>query len=198
MNAPLLETGVITENAALLIAPAIGFAFGWFLERGGLGHPRKLAAQFYLRDLTVFKVMFSALITAMLGAFWLGRLGVLDLRLVYVPETFLIPQFTGGLIFGAGFLLAGLCPGTSCVAWASGRWEGLAAIGGMLIGVLGYMLLYPRISAFADATPRGSLTFADLLGVPTGVLVAAVVAMALGGFMLAERIEAKRGRIVQP
>jgi hypothetical protein len=51
-----------------------------------MGSARKLAGQFYLTDLTVFKVMFSAIVTAMLGAFWLGRIGVLDLSRVYVPK----------------------------------------------------------------------------------------------------------------
>ena len=68
--------------------------------------------------------MFTALVTAMLGAFWLDRIGFLDLRLVYMPETFVIPQAVGGALFGAGFLLGGLCPGTSCVAAATGRLDG--------------------------------------------------------------------------
>src|SRR5262249_21177452 len=65
---------------AMMTALLIGIAFGWCLERAGLGDARKLTGQFYLTDLTVFKVMFSAIVTAMLGAFWLARLGVLDLR----------------------------------------------------------------------------------------------------------------------
>ena len=83
MTAPFTETGALGSVGELLVAPLIGFGFGWFLERGGLGHAPKLAGQFYLTDLTVFKVMFSALVTAMLGAFWLDQIGLLDLRLVY-------------------------------------------------------------------------------------------------------------------
>ncbi len=132
---PLTETGWLGPTGALLAAPAIGFVFGWFLERGGLGSAPKLAGQFYLTDFTVFKVMFSALLTAMLGAFWLDRLGVLQLELVYLPETFALPQAIGGALFGVGFLIAGLCPGTSCVAAATGRRDGLGVIAGMLLGV---------------------------------------------------------------
>ena len=94
----------------LLTALAIGAAFGFALERAGLGDPNKLSGQFYLRDFTVFKVMMTAIVTAMLGLFWLGRLGVVPLGALYVPETFLLPQAVGGLIFGAGFVLCGLCP----------------------------------------------------------------------------------------
>ena len=120
----------------MIVAILIGIAFGFALERAGLGNARKLAGQFYFTDFTVFKVMFSAILVAMLGAFWLGRLGIIDLRGVYVPETFLAPQLIGGLLFGAGFAIAGLCPGTSCVALATGRGDGLAVVIGMFAGVL--------------------------------------------------------------
>ena len=98
-----------------------GIAFGWFLERGGMGNARKLAGQFYFTDLSVLKLMFSAIVTAMLGLFWLSWAGLLDLSRVYVPETFIAPQLVGGLVFGVGFAIGGLCPGTSCVAAATGR-----------------------------------------------------------------------------
>ncbi len=108
MSAPLSDLAGFGARDAVIAAIAIGLAFGWTLERAGLGNARKLAGQFYLTDLTVFKVMFSAIVTAMLGAYWLGRLGILDLGRVYVPETYLLPQLAGGLIFGVGFVIAGL------------------------------------------------------------------------------------------
>src|SRR4051794_20925526 len=110
----------------MIAAILIGIAFGFTLERAGLGSARKLTGQFYFTDFTVFKVMFSGIVVAMLGAFWLAHFGVLDLSRVYVPETFLLPQLIGGIVFGIGFVIAGLCPGTSCVAAATGRGDGLA------------------------------------------------------------------------
>jgi uncharacterized membrane protein YedE/YeeE len=176
---------------ALFVAVAIGIAFGFALERAGLGDARKLAGQFYLTDFTVLKVMFSAIVTAMLGAYWLARLGAIDLSLVYVPETWLLPQLAGGAIFGAGFVLAGLCPGTSCVAAATGRGDGLAVMLGMFAGVLVTGLAFDALRPFYESTARGTLTLPQLLGVPYGVVVCAVVAMALVAFTLAERLEAR-------
>jgi len=174
---------------SLLIALAIGVAFGFALERAGLGSARKLAGQFYLTDLTVFKVMFSAIVTAMLGAFWLARLGIVDLSRVYVPETWLVPQLVGGLVFGAGFVIAGLCPGTSCVAAAAGRVDGVAVVGGMFAGVLVTGFLFPSLQSLYDTTGRGAQTLPQLLHVSYGVVVCAVVAMALAGFRAAEWLE---------
>ena len=189
---PLSETGTIGATATLLAAPIIGFAFGWFLERGGLGHAPKLAGQFYLTDLAVFKVLFSALLTAMLGAFWLDRLGVLDLNLVYMPDTFVLPQAAGGILFGAGFIVGGLCPGTSCVAAASGRLDGLAVIGGMLLGVFAFNAAFDGIAPFYDSTPLGALPFTELLGISKGMGVALVTAVGLSAFALTSRMERRR------
>jgi uncharacterized protein len=168
----------------MITAFAIGVAFGFALERAGLGSARKLIGQFYLTDFTVFKVMFTAIVTAMLGAFWLSRLGFVDLSSVYVPRTWLLPQLAGGLIFGIGFVVAGLCPGTSCVAAATGRGDGLAVVAGLFAGVL-----VTPFGGFADSTARGAWTLPELLRVPYGVVVLGVVLMALAGFAAAERIE---------
>ncbi len=189
MNAPLFEVGALGPGGAVVAAVLIGMAFGWALERAGLGDARKLAGQFYLTDLTVFKVMFSAIVTAMLGAFWLARLGILDLSRVYVPETYLLPQLAGGLLFGVGFVVAGLCPGTSCVAAATGRGDGLLVMLGMFCGVLVTGLGFAPLSHFYESTDRGSLTLSQVFGVPYGVVVCGVVVVALSMFHLAERWE---------
>jgi uncharacterized membrane protein YedE/YeeE len=180
-----------TSGPGLATAAVCGVAFGAALERAGLGSARKLVGQFYGADLAVFKVMFTAIVVAMLGAFWLARLGVLDLARVAVPETWVAPELIGGAVFGAGLALAGLCPGTSCVAAASGRADGLAVVGGMFAGVLATGLGFAPLRGLYEAMPRGALTLPDWLGVPYGVIVAAVVALALAGFAIAARTEAQ-------
>ena len=188
---PLTETGVLGPAGALWMAPPLGVAFGFLLERAGLAHAPRLAGQFYLTDFTVFKVLFTALVTAMLGAFWLNRLGLLDIGLVYLPETFVLAQALGGVLFGAGFLLSGLCPGTSCVAAASGRVDGLAVVGGILVGVFVFNLAFDLISPVYSAMPLGRITLAQLTGVSSGVVVSALTGVALGGFILLGRIRRK-------
>lgn len=176
-------------SSSLVVAIAIGIAFGWTLEHAGLGSAPKLAGQFYFTDLTVFEVMFSAIVTAMLGVFWLSRLGILDVSRVYVPETFLLPQLAGGFLFGAGFVMAGLCPGTSCVAAATGRGDGALVMLGMFGGVLATGMAFAPLNHFYESAARGSLTLPDLLHLSYGVVVCAVVAMALIAFQFAERLE---------
>ena len=183
---PFAGTGALGDTGTLIAAPALGFAFGWCLERAGLGSARKLAGQFYLTDLTVFKVMFSALVTAMLGAFWLDRFGLLDLQLVYLPDTFVLPQLLGGALFGAGLLVAGLCPGTSCVAAATGRLDGLAVANGILLGIVLFNVGYPHLAGFQSTTALGAVTLSDLTDSAPGVVVGLVTGAALMGFALAK------------
>ena len=198
MTAPYFELGYFGARGALVAALTIGIAFGWCLESAGMGSARKLAGQFYLTDLTVFKVMFTAIVTAMLGVFWLGRLGVLDLTRVYVPDTYLVPQLVGGLVFGVGFALGGLCPGTSCVAAATGRLDGVALVAGMWSGVLATGLFFPALARFYERTPRGVLTLPQVAHLPYGVAVLLVVVAALAGFVGAERIEARTRATTSP
>ena len=192
MIAPLYETGALGPRGALAVALCVGVAFGFLLERAGLGSARKLSAQFRLTDFAVLKVMFSAIVTASLGLFWLSRLGALDLTRVYVPETYLLPQLAGGALFGVGLVIAGLCPGTACVSAATGRLDGLAVIGGLLTGIFVYGVMQPFVESFASSTARGTFTLPQLIGASHGVTILIVVLLALAAFRGAEWMERRR------
>jgi hypothetical protein len=199
MIAPLpleLANGTPSSLAGAL---GVGIAFGWCLERAGLGSAPKLMGQFTLRDMTVLKVMFSAIVTAMLGLFWLSWLGVVDIARIVAPLTFIGPQIAGGMVFGAGMALAGLCPGTSCVAAATGRLDGLTVAAGFFVGVLGTGLAIPAFSGFYTSGSRGAVALPTTLGVAQGTMTFVVVAGALAAFALAGRIEramaARAGRV---
>jgi uncharacterized membrane protein YedE/YeeE len=175
-----------------IIAIGIGIAFGFALERAGLGSARKLTGQFLLRDFTVVKVMFTAILTAMLGVYWLDRIGLIDSSFLYIPETYLWPQLAGGLIFGLGFAIGGLCPGTACVSAATGRGDGVAVAGGLFAAVLITGLGFGPLQPFYESGARDVWVLPRLLNLPAGVVVFLVVAMALVSFAAAERLEARR------
>ena len=191
MNAPFYKFGLFGEDASLVVALLIGIGFGFFLERAGFGSARKLAAQFYFTDLRVFKVMFTAIVTAMLGVFWLSWLGLLDYTQVAVPSTYLVPQIVGGLVFGVGFVMGGYCPGTCCVAAATGRLDGFVHLFGMISGILLFGELFSFVEGFYRSTPMGRATLPDLLQLPFGLTIFLIVLLALIGFAVAEWLEGK-------
>ncbi|HEX7625252.1 MAG TPA: YeeE/YedE thiosulfate transporter family protein, partial [Anaeromyxobacteraceae bacterium] len=175
-----------------------GFGFGFVLERAGFGRAQKLAAQFYGYDMTVFKVMFSAIVTAMLGTVLLGGLGLLDYRALVqhaASETYLWPMIGGGLALGVGFIVSGYCPGTSYVAAASGKVDGMVTVAGVVLGQLAYTGLehQPWLARFQMSGALGHVFLYDLLHLPArggpAIVAIAVTAMAVGCFLGAEKLE---------
>lgn len=189
MSVPLFKFGLFGDELSLVVAFVIGLGFGFFLERAGFGSARKLTAQFYLTDLAVFKVMFSAIVTAMLGVFYLSWAGFMDLSLVYFGPTYLVPQVVGGLVLGVGFAIGGYCPGTSVVAMATGRLDAVLFGVGILCGIFAFGEAYPAIEGFAHSTALGEVTLPQLFGLRYGLVVLLVVMMALAGFRGAEAVE---------
>jgi rhodanese-related sulfurtransferase/uncharacterized membrane protein YedE/YeeE len=180
-------------DVPVIAALPIGLAFGVLLERGGLASARTIADQLMLRDFTVVKVMLSAIVTAMLGLFWAERLGWLDLAQVGVPVTDIVPQLIGAVVFGAGFAMAALCPGTACAAVATGRGDGLAVIGGLFVGTLGTMLAWPELGTVATRAPREAAFLPADLGIPAGIVVALLTILAVVVLPWLARFEGGQG-----
>jgi hypothetical protein len=174
----------------LAFAVVIGIAFGFVLERSGFGRAQKLVGQFYLTDMTVLKVMFTAIVTAMLGVVILSGVGVLDLESVqFNYPTYLWPMIAGGLLLGAGFVTSGYCPGTSFVATASGKLDGLATIGGVVVGSILYAEVEPALGGFQNSGKLGTFTLPQWLGVSPAFVAATVVVIAIATFIGADRLE---------
>ena len=191
--APFYKYGFFGDEMSLVLAFVLGTGFGFFLERAGFGSARKLAAQFYLYDMSVFKVMFTAIVTALLGVTYLGWIGWLDLSLVYLVPTHLVPQIVGGLVLGVGFVVGGYCPGTSVASLATGRIDGLVYAFGIGAGTLVYAEVYPAIKDFVNSNDMGQVTLPEVFDLPWGLVVFAVVMIAVAGFSAATFIERRIG-----
>ena len=185
---PILQ-GTFPPALEFIPALIIGVLFGVALEKAGFGNAKYLAGQFYFHDLRVFKVMFTAIITAAAGVAILTSTGLLSMELLYVPDTFLIPLLVGGLVLGAGFMLSAYCPGTSIVAMASGKWDGLVTVIGVIAGSVVFGEIYPLIHGFYVSTAKGVLTFPTLLHIPFSVLIAVLVIAAFAAFLGADKVE---------
>jgi uncharacterized membrane protein YedE/YeeE len=195
MTAPLVLNNVISAGCSLWLAVLVGIGMGFFLERAGFGSANKLAAQFYLYDMSVFKVMFTATVTAMTGIFLLSSTGYLDLGQVSMVGTFVWPQVIGGLILGVGFVVGGYCPGTSVVACATGKLDGMMFAGGLVAGMFMYGEMYPLIQCFVDTSPLGRQTLYGFFNIPYGAVVLLVIVLAAGGLWGATTLESRFARL---
>lgn len=198
---PLPLEGLLGKAGMYLIYLAIGFAFGYSLEISGFAISTKLAAQFYFKDLTVLKVMFTAIVVAMTLIFLASAVGLLDYNLIWVNPTYLWPGILGGLIMGFGFIIGGFCPGTSLVSLATLKLDGLMFALGGLFGIFLFGETVGWYEDFFNSSYYGRLTLMDVFKLPAGVVVVLVVLMALfmfwGGEQL-ERIFGKRDLSKEP
>ncbi len=186
MIAPFFKYGMFNDEVSLILAFVIGIGFGFFLERGGFGSGRLLAAQFYFTDMRVFKVMFTAIVTSMVGIYYLSYLGVVDISLIYYGNTYIMPDMLGGLILGIGFVIGGYCPGTSGVALATGRVDAIFYTVGGFFGIFVFGEIYPMIEGFMNGNNMGLVNLPQFFGVNYGLVLFAVILIAIGGFALAE------------
>ena len=171
MSFPLYPYEMISQVVNLLLGLAIGVGFGFVLESGGLGDARKLVGQFLLKDMAVFKVMFTAIITAMLGLFFLSWGGLINLELLQISDSYLAPQLVGGLILGAGFAIAGYCPGTTVVGMASGKIDALYCFVGLFVGSILFSSSFTWLESFYNSTQLSEGHLSAVLSIQTGALI---------------------------
>ena len=181
---------------ALLVATLVGIAFGFWLERAGFGSSRRLAAIFYFRDFAVLKVMFTAIVTALVGLQVLAAAGLVEVGALYRMGTFVWPQVVGGLLFGAGFVMGGWCPGTALVGLAAGRLDALVFLAGGMAGSLLFAQAFPALRGFVASGACGVVTLPESFGLSPAVVVGLVLAMAAGAFAAVERFGPKSSEVM--
>ncbi len=182
------------EQLRLLTGLGVGFFFGFSLERAGFGNAKKLAGQFYLNDMAVFKVMFTAVLVSLTGVFSLSAWGLLELGNLWINPTFIWAQVVGGFILGIGFVMSGLCPGTSVVSAASGKLDGLVTVLGTFFGVFVFTLVFDKLPFLQSLYSAGSgevLLLHEIFPFkfPALCLIMTVILIALGAFIFAEWVE---------
>ena len=137
----------------------VGLLFGWGLLLSGMADPGKVQAfldVFGAWDPSLLFVMGGAVAVG-LFAFALARKRTTTFlgRALHMPSARDIdpPLIVGSLIFGAGWGLAGFCPGPGIVAMAAGEPKALVFVVAMLAGMAGHSLLERRGRRSAAASP---------------------------------------------
>ncbi len=157
----------------------LGSLFGFILQRGGLGNGCKLTGQLRLEDWTVFNVMFTAIIVAASGLWILDATGYMPAAGTFVPAAYFRGALAGGGFVGLGMSIGGYCPGTSVVAAASGRIDGIFFFVGLVAGTLMFAGAYDRMSAWMQAdTPLPASTLPELLRMPGWAIIAVLALIA--------------------
>jgi len=169
----------------LLAGVVFGLAFGFLLQKGGVGKFNILIGQLLLEDWTVAKVMLTAIVVGMVGVFALHHFAKVNL---HIKPTRIGSNIIGGLLFGAGFALMGYCPGTAAAALGQGSWDALFGMAGLVAG----SWIFAEFSASLKLTLEkwgdlGKVLLPDLLHIRRGVFVVIVAAVLTVGLFALER-----------
>lgn len=170
----------------LLAGLVFGLAFGFLLQKGGVGKFNVLIGQLLLQDFTVAKVMLTAIVVGMVGVFALHHFAKVNL---HIKPTRIGANIIGGLLFGAGFALMGYCPGTAAAALGQGSWDALFGMAGLVAG----SWIFAEFSASLKRTVEkwgdlGKVLLPDLLHVPRGVFVVIFAGLLTVGLFVLERV----------
>jgi len=179
--------GDLDSSSAYFAALVIGLLFGFILERAGFGSSRRLAG-------TVLKVMFTALITGMLGLSLVLRLGWVPSEQLYFLQTVYGAHVVGGLLFGVGFVMSGWCPGTGAVGLGCGKLDALIFLFGVVLGSILFNGLFTAVKPLYNWGQSGFVFVYDNLGLPAMVFGFLFTAIAVACFWGAEYIERRKNR----
>src|SRR4029453_17059710 len=165
-----------------LSAAITGGAFGYVIQRGGFCLMRALSNLYLMGDATIVRAYALALLVAMVGVQALSAAGLVDIP---VRPFHWMSNITGGLVFGAGMVLAGGCSGST---WyrvgegAVGAWIILLgfALGATTVrlGVLGPLRATLQAPSLGDLPP----SLAPVLGISPWLVIRAL--WISGGFWL--------------
>jgi uncharacterized membrane protein YedE/YeeE len=127
-----------------------GLAFGFVMIKSEAASWYRIMEMFHFQSFHMFGIMASAIATGLVGVLLLkryGRLLTLDGEPIVVPDKppGRINYILGGLIFGLGWGVIGLCPGPIFSLVGMGSIGALVALAGALHGTWLYGLVKSRL-----------------------------------------------------
>jgi hypothetical protein len=158
------------KTSQLIWGLGFGIVFGFLLQKGGLTKYDVIVGQLLLTDFTMVKVMLSAILTGMIGIYFMNSRGWLELQ----PKSgSYAKNMIGGLIFGIGFAILGYCPGTIAGAIGNGSLDALfGGLVGVLIGSGVFAAFYPLLNEkILNKGNFGSITLPQLFKVNPWLII---------------------------
>jgi uncharacterized membrane protein YedE/YeeE len=122
----------------------LGTLFGWLLSQSGAADYNYIQAMFRFESFQLYGIMGTAVLVAAPGIWLLKRrqrtLG--GQPLVVTPKPIHPGNVVGGVLFGIGWSITGMCPGPILVNVGEGKVYALSALAGALIGAAAFATLY--------------------------------------------------------
>ena len=127
-----------------------GTAFGWVLSRSGAADYDFVQRMFLLQSFQLYGIIGSAIAVTAPGLWLLKRAGrtATGQPLRVTPKPRHPGNVVGGLLFGVGWSITGMCPGPILVNLGEGKLYAWGALAGVLVGATLLGVLYERLSGW--------------------------------------------------
>ena len=131
----------------ILMYLVLGTVFGFVLSRSGAADYNYIQAMFLFESVQLYGIIGTAVVLTA-GGLWLikrrgrtagGRPIAIELKPLHRGNV------AGGLLFGVGWSMAGMCPGPIFVNIGEGKLYAIAALAGALVGAGVFGTIYPRV-----------------------------------------------------
>lgn len=159
---------------------AMGLVFGFALEKSRVFEPGVIVGQMQLRNFLMLKVFLAAVVTGLVVLAALNGLWGVKLHPKGLEWQ---SNLIGGLILGAGIVLAGACPGTTLAQIGAGYRDAWFTLAGALFGAAAYGYAESTLSGWLSGQGAASaVTYASLVGLPfwaAALIVAAILVAVL-------------------
>jgi len=175
-----------SSTTGLILAAVFGFIFGILLNKGRVTDYNVIVNFFRLKDLTVMKIMLTAIIVGGIGVYTMMQIGWLESY--HLKDANILAVVIGSALFGIGMALYGFCPGTAIAAIATARLDAIVGVLGMLVGGIAYAFAYPWIKTnIISVAQWGKISLPELTGIPTLVFWIILPIIAIFLFRIIER-----------
>lgn len=125
----------------------LGLVFGFVLSRSGAADYDFIQAMFLFESIQLYGIIGTAVVLTAPGLWAIQRHGrtVLGRPIVVELKPLNRGSIAGGVMFGVGWSITGMCPGPMLVNIGEGKIYALAALAGALAGAALFGSLYQRL-----------------------------------------------------
>jgi uncharacterized membrane protein YedE/YeeE len=125
----------------------LGIVFGFILSRSGAADYDFIQGMFLFTEFQLYGIIAVAVLVTAPGIWLIKRRGhtIFGQRLAIETKPFHRGNVAGGILFGIGWSIAGMCPGAMLVNIGEGKLYAIAALAGALVGAGVLGSLYPAL-----------------------------------------------------
>lgn len=126
----------------------MGVLFGVLLTKAEVISWFRIRDMFFFRSPDLYLIIGSAVATAMLAVFLIRKFRIrsFDGGIPEIPEKGVSRgKFFGGILFGAGWFIAGTCPGPIYAQLGTGAWIAVFTLAGALAGAAAFSAVGSRL-----------------------------------------------------